>query len=53
MKELTKSDLILNNDGTIYHLGLHTDQIYPTIITVGDPSRVKEVSKYFDSPSTS
>lgn len=49
MKELTKSDLILNNDGTIYHLGLHTDQIYPTIITVGDPSRVKEVSKYFDS----
>ncbi len=49
MKELTESDIILNNDGTIYHLGLHKDQIYPTIITVGDPSRVNEVSKYFDS----
>jgi uridine phosphorylase len=49
VKQLTKSDLILNNDGSIYHLGLHSDQIYPTVITVGDPSRVDAVSKHFDS----
>lgn len=48
MKQLTNTDLILNNDGSIYHLGLHADQIYPTIITVGDPGRVDSVSKHFD-----
>jgi uridine phosphorylase len=49
VKQLTNTDLILNNDGSIYHLGLHADQIYPTVITVGDPGRVDAVSKHFDS----
>ncbi|KQC33636.1 phosphorylase [Nonlabens sp. YIK11] len=42
------SELILNKDGSIYHLNLRPDQLAHTIITVGDPERVPEVSKYFD-----
>lgn len=42
------SELILNEDGTIYHLNLLPEQISATIITVGDPDRVAKVSKYFD-----
>lgn len=45
---LGSSELIITNRGTIYHLDLAPEQIAPTIITVGDPDRVKEVSKYFD-----
>ncbi|MCB9342088.1 MAG: nucleoside phosphorylase [Lewinellaceae bacterium] len=43
------SELILNKSGSIYHLDLHPEQIAPLIITVGDPNRVKSVSKHFDS----
>jgi uridine phosphorylase len=42
------SELILNADGSIYHLHLHPEQIADSIITVGDPDRVEKVSKYFD-----
>lgn len=42
------SELILNEDQSIYHLHLHPAQIAETIITVGDPNRVGQVSKYFD-----
>jgi len=42
------SELILNADGSIYHLQLHPSQLADTIITVGDPDRVAQVSKYFD-----
>lgn len=42
------SELILNPDGSIYHLALRPEDIAPTIITVGDPERVKMVSGYFD-----
>jgi uridine phosphorylase len=44
-----ESELIINPDGSIYHLHLHPEQIADTIITVGDPGRVEEVSKHFDS----
>lgn len=43
------SELILNPDGSIYHLKLHPDQIAKDIITVGDPDRVAAISKHFDS----
>ena len=43
------SELILNPDGSIYHLNLLPEDIASTIITVGDPNRVKQVSKFFDS----
>lgn len=45
---LAASELIINKDGSIYHLNLRPDQIATTIILVGDPDRVPEVSKYFD-----
>ena len=49
MSTLGSSELILNPDGSIYHLNLLPEDIAETIITVGDPDRVPEVSKYFDS----
>src|ERR1043166_6528584 len=42
-----ESELIINAHGSIYHLDLRPEEIADTIITVGDPSRVEEVSKYF------
>lgn len=48
MKNIPESELILNTDGSIYHLNLLPEDIAETIITVGDPDRVSEVSKYFD-----
>jgi uridine phosphorylase len=42
------SELILNPDGSIYHLNLLPDQLADTVITVGDPDRVNTVSKHFD-----
>jgi uridine phosphorylase len=49
MKSSQQSDLILNSDGSVYHLQLLPHQISDTIITVGDPGRVDLVSQYFDS----
>lgn len=43
------SELILNPDGSIYHLNLKPEDVAHTIITVGDPGRVGQVSQYFDS----
>lgn len=43
------SELILNPDGSVYHLNLLPEHIADTIITVGDPDRVEGVTKYFDS----
>ena len=43
------SDLILNSDGSIYHLHLLPGDIASTIILVGDPGRVKQVSDHFDT----
>ena len=49
MKErFAESELILNADGSIYHLNLHADEIANTVITVGDPQRVSAVSRHFD-----
>ncbi|WP_308419977.1 nucleoside phosphorylase [Phaeocystidibacter marisrubri] len=46
---LGPSELILNSDGSVYHLNLLPEDISTTIITVGDPHRVGEVSKHFDA----
>ncbi len=43
------SELILNNDGSIYHLNLRPKQLANTIITVGDPDRVDSVTKHFET----
>ncbi len=43
------SELILNPDGSIYHLNLKPEDIAHTIIFVGDQDRVEKVTKHFDS----
>lgn len=48
-KSLAPSELIINGRGAIYHLDLTPEEIASTIITVGDPARVKKVSQYFDT----
>src|SRR5688572_23167026 len=48
MPRIPESDLILNSDGSVYHLNLLPKHISETIITVGDPSRIYRVSQYFD-----
>ncbi len=42
------TDLILNPDGSIYHLHLLPGDIAGTVILVGDPGRVKQVSDHFE-----
>ena len=48
MQYIAESELILNERGAIYHLDLVPEELAPVVIIVGDPDRVKEVSKYFD-----
>ena len=48
---IPNSELILNKDGSIYHLHLKPGDIAHTVITVGDPERVGDVSQYFDEIS--
>ena len=43
------SELILNPDGSIYHLNLRPEHIASDFIFVGDPDRVEKVTKHFDS----
>lgn len=45
---ISETDLILNKDGSVYHLNLLPKNISDRIITVGDPSRVYRVSEHFD-----
>ena len=46
---MRKSELILNPDGSVYHLNLQPEQIATNIIFVGDQYRVDKISKHFDS----
>src|SRR3954468_1235678 len=48
MNRIADSELIINGRGAIYHLDVRPEELADTIITVGDPDRVKEVSKHFD-----
>ena len=48
MSVIQPSELIINERGAVYHVNCRPEEISTTIITVGDPDRVKEVSKHFD-----
>jgi uridine phosphorylase len=48
MERLKNSQLIVTNDGAIYHLNLRPENIADTIIIVGDQGRVASISNYFD-----
>lgn len=43
------SELIINDDGSVFHIHLRPDQLRDNIIFVGDPGRVDMVASYFDS----
>lgn len=45
---LPASEFIQNINGSVYHLNLLPEHLASTVITVGDPDRVSEVTKYFD-----
>jgi uridine phosphorylase len=49
MSRIAESEMIINDRGAIYHLNLLPEELALNIIVVGDPERVKLVSKYFDS----
>ncbi len=48
MNQIAASELIINSRGAAYHVNCRPEEIANTILTVGDPDRVKEVSKHFD-----
>ena len=45
---IKESELILNADGSVYHLNLKPENVADTVIFVGDQDRVEKISKYFD-----
>ncbi|MDR0509596.1 MAG: nucleoside phosphorylase [Rikenellaceae bacterium] len=49
MRQIPTSELIINDDGSIFHLHLRPEHIADTIILVGDPGRVEQVASKFDS----
>ncbi len=49
MRVIEPSELIINPDGSIFHLHLKPEQLAENIILVGDPGRVKMIAGFFDS----
>ena len=49
MPKISETDLIINPDGSVYHLNLKPEHVSEKIITVGDPSRVHRISSHFDN----
>jgi uridine phosphorylase len=47
-ERIAESELILNEDGSVFHLRLQPAMVADTVIVVGDPNRVPKVSMYFD-----
>lgn len=47
--QLRPAELVINEDGSIYHLNLLPEDVATTVITVGDPDRVSQVSRFFDT----
>jgi uridine phosphorylase len=48
MKQIAESELIINNDGSIFHLHLKPEQLAENVLLVGDPGRVALISSHFD-----
>ena len=49
MRTIPSSELIINSDGSIFHLHLKPEQLADIVILVGDPGRVAMISEYFDT----
>ena len=48
MRTIGPSELIINPDGSVYHINLKPEHVAPTIIFVGDQDRVEKVARHFD-----
>jgi len=48
MPRISETDLVLNPDGSVYHLNLLPEHIADNVIAVGDPDRVAMVTKHFE-----
>ena len=49
MRTIPASELIINEDGSVFHLHIKPEQLAETVILVGDPARVNMVASHFDS----
>jgi len=49
MNKIAPSELIINPDGSIYHINIKPEHVAPNIIFVGDQDRVAKVAKHFDT----
>ena len=49
MKTFPESELIINSDGSCFHLHLRPEQLADRVILVGDPARVNTVAAHIDS----
>jgi len=49
MRTIPPSELIINHDGTVFHLHMRPDELADTVVLVGDPVRVEQVAGHFDS----
>ena len=49
MRTIPSSELIINDDGSIFHLHLKPEQLADIVLLVGDPARVEMVASYFDN----
>ncbi|MBR5850565.1 MAG: nucleoside phosphorylase [Alistipes sp.] len=48
MRTIPSSELIINDDGSIFHLHLHPEQLADIVLLVGDPGRVALIAEHFD-----
>ena len=48
MRTIPSSELIINGDGSIFHLHLKPEQLADIVILVGDPARVAMIAEYFE-----
>ncbi len=49
MYKIGASELIINSDGSVFHLHLKPNELADTVILVGDPSRVDMIASFFES----
>lgn len=52
MKPIAPSELILNSDGSVFHLHLKPEELADNVILVGDPGRVEMISSFFETKET-
>ena len=45
---IAESELIINGDGSVFHLHLRPEELADNVILVGDPGRVDMIAEYFE-----